>query len=160
MDIEHLLSLLKKVRGCSFASMNYKTEPSPGIVKTVLGAKIILFSNSKGSGYEKMVKRRLKEMGRNPDNFVLGDLPWGVPVPDTPLLEHKGQTYLRCVILDEGEASYTINGIAVSGYKPGLPPGSLTRPKTTNQGLKGNEVQARTFKLPSILEMTLFNETV
>jgi hypothetical protein len=73
---------LQKFHGCTYASIDAETTISPGVTKIETGKRIILF---KSPHYADMVKRRLIEAGKNPDNFVIGEMPWGQRVPNSPL---------------------------------------------------------------------------
>lgn len=157
MDRSVLENLLAEVEGCTFASIDTETEPSSGILKVTKGQRIILFTNKKSSGYDNMVKRRLMEAGKNPDNFVLGELPWGMRVPNSPLIEHKGKTYLQCIHLTDGESKYALKstGVEVDPELLGL------RQRRTNQGLAaGDEVIVSCYNLDNIERITLMGETL
>jgi hypothetical protein len=155
MDRFYLENLLDKVNGCTFANLDAETEPSKGIRKVTTGTRVILFTNKKSSGYENMVKRRLVEAGKNPDNFVLSDLPWGERVPNTPLIENKGKTYLQCILLSEGQSKYFIGEREVGGQGLGL------RGRWPNQGLAPDDaVKVACFNLDNIQKITLMGETI
>lgn len=150
-----LENLLDKINGCTFANIDAVTEPSNGIRKETTGIRVILFTNKKSSGYENMVKRRLAEAGKNPDNFSSGDLAWGEQVPNSPLIEHKGKVYLKCVLLAEGQSKYFIGDREISGNGLGL------RGRWPNQGLPPSDtVNVATFNLKSIKKITLMGETL
>jgi hypothetical protein len=150
-----LENLLDKINGCTFANIDATTEPSNGIRKETTGIRVILFTNKKSSGYENMVKRRLIEAGKNPDNFVSGDLPWGEQVPNSPLVEHKGKVYLKCVLLSEGQPRYFIGNREVSGNGLGL------RGSWPNQGLPPSDaVKVACYNLEHIKKITLMGETL
>lgn len=48
--------------------------------------------------YEKLVKMRRAWVGKNPDDWVMGDRPWGAPLAGTPFIEHHGKLYLPVII--------------------------------------------------------------
>lgn len=155
MDRFTLENLLDKISGCTFANLDAETEPSKGIRKVTTGVRVILYTNKKSSGYENMVKRRLAEAGKNPDDFRSGDLPWGTQVPDSPLIEHKGKVYLKCIVLSPGQSRYYIGTREVGGTGLGL------RGHMPDQGLPpGDEVIVCAYKLESILKITLMGETL
>lgn len=152
MERAELEDLLSQVRGCTFASIDSETEPSPGILKVTSQTRVLLFTNKNISGYDAMIKRRLVEAGKNPDNFVIGDLPWGERVKNSPLIEHKGKTYLQCVELAEGQKHYYLkaNGKEVDEADLNL------RSRRTNQGLApADEVIVRTYNLDNITRISL-----
>lgn len=150
-----LENLLDKINGCTFANIDATTEPSSGIIKKTTGIRVILFTNKKTSGYENMVKRRLEEAGKDPDSFRSGDLPWGEQVPNSPLVEHKGKVYLKCILLSEGQSKYFIGTREVGGQGLGL------RGRFPNQGLPpGDEVKVACYNLENIEKITLMGETL
>jgi hypothetical protein len=110
MDRAVLENLLAGIDCAAFATIDATTKPDPTVTKITTGRRVILFTNKFGSGYEATVRRRLIEAGKNPNNFELRDLKWGTRVPDTPLIEHKGKTYLQCVELTEGASKYYFLG--------------------------------------------------
>lgn len=107
-----LLSDEKAVNGCTFASFDALTEPEMtktiggnrsnpnphfGKVRKVLNSQLgMLFSNKTGSAYERMVNRRKEKEGQAPD-FVVGKRSWGQRVPNTSVVEHKGNFYLSVI---------------------------------------------------------------
>lgn len=158
MELFPLQNLLDKVSGCTFATLDTVTEPSPGIRKETKGERIILFTNKHSSGYENMVRRRLEEAGKNPDSFVLGDLPWGVRLPNSPLIKNEatGRYYLQCIRLAEGQSRYFIGDREVSE-----PSGLMLRKRRTNQGLpSGEEVEVSCYRLDRIERIALMGETL
>jgi hypothetical protein len=157
MERAVLETLLANVDGCTFATLDAETFPVPGFRKVVTGKRIILFTNKKVSGYENMVKRRLIEAGKNPADFVLGDLSWGHRIPSTPLIEHKGKVYLQCIELSEGEERFftTVSGIEVNKADIGL------RERRTGQGLaKDDEILVSCYDLKHITRIALAGETI
>jgi hypothetical protein len=154
MVLDEVFELLKAISGCTFASLDSRTEPKPGIICITTGERVMLFTNKKSSGYENMVRRRLMEAGKNPDNFVLSDLPWGIRVDDSPIIEHAGRYYLQTVVMEHGESKYYIGATEIDPAAVGI------RPRRTNQGLSlGNEVIVKTFKIESITRITLLGHT-
>jgi hypothetical protein len=157
MERSVLEDLLDRIDGCTFATLDAETYPTPGIRKVMTGKRVILFTNKKVSGYENMVKRRLVEAGRDPSNFVLTDLPWGTRVPNSPLIEHKGKTYLQCIVLSEGDARFfiTTTGDEVNEDDLNL------RKRNTNQGLAANdEVLVCAYNLENITRIALAGENL
>lgn len=154
MELFPLQNLLDKIEGCTFATLDTVTVPSPGITKRTTGERVILFTNKLSSGYENMVKRRLLEAGKNPDNFVLGDLPWGTRLPNSPLIENKGKYYLQCIRLVDGQSRYFIGKREVEN-----PRGLMLRSRRTNQGLsKDDEVEVCCYRLDHIERIVLMGD--
>ncbi len=153
MDIDQVREVLSRVPGCTFASLDAETMPSPGLKCIETGASVILFSNMNSNGYENMVKRRLEKLGKTAENFVLGDLPWGERVENTPLIFHKDRYYLQTVILRPGEKEYLVGVHRVDPFEFGI------TVRRTNQGLpKGQEVLVATYRIENITRLTLLGE--
>lgn len=156
MELFPLQNLLDKIQGCTFATLDTETEPSKGIKKINKGERVILFTNKRTSGYDNRVRRRLIEAGKNPANFVLGDLPWGRRLPNSPLIENKGKYYLQCIRLADGVSTYYIGDREISE-----PAGLMLRKRWTNQGLPESEqVEVCAYKLESIQRIALMDEVL
>jgi hypothetical protein len=154
MDYNTFKVILDRINGCTFATIDSTTEVSTGVWKITKGTRVILFTNKKVSGYEQMVRRRLLEAGRDPNNFVLGDLPFGERVSNTPLIFYRGVYYLQTIVLEPGQFTGRIGNREVS--LEGLLPN-----RRTNQGLsKEDEVRVATFKLSSIDRIALMGEVL
>jgi hypothetical protein len=154
MEYEALKLILDRVQGCTFATIDSTVEVSTGVKKITKGTRVILFTNKRVSGYEQMVRRRLLEAGQNPDNFVLGDLPFGERVPDTPLIFYRGVYYLQTIILEPGQSTGRIGNreVSLEGILP---------PRRTNQPLlPENQVHVATYKLSSIDRIALMGEVL
>jgi hypothetical protein len=160
MELEAIQHLIDKIDGCTFATLDAVTKPSAGVKKVTTGERVMLFTNKHGSGYEKMVHRRLRECGLNPKTFTVEDLLWGSRVPNTPLIEHHGKYYLQVVVLQQGETDTFIGNRLVP--KEGTP--WLLRDRSNegaNQGLpRDKRVIVRAYALKSITSITLMKETV
>lgn len=154
MEIVEVINLLATIQGCTFAALDAETRPVPGVKKITTGERVLLFTNKNCSGYENMVKRRLREAGKNPDNFVLSDLPWGERVKGTPLIEHNGKYYLQCICLDPGQSEYFIANRKVDPEYLNLPK------KRPNQGLGDNSVYVHTYALESITRLSVKGEII
>jgi hypothetical protein len=150
IELAEITALVEEIRGCTFASLDAETAPSPGVTKIVTGESVLLF-NCGYSGYEAMVKRRLLAIGKEPGNFSLGDLPWGTRLGSSPLIEHKGRYYLQAVKLRDGDARCFIGSNEIDC--------ALLPKKRTNQGLI-DEVQVRAYSLDSITRLTLLKTTL
>ena len=151
MELALIQNILLKIEGCTFATIDSTTEPSKGLTKITTGERVILFTNKNSSGYENMVKRRLVEAGKNPDNFVLGDPAWGERIPNSPLIKYKDNYYLQCIELARGQSKYFIGSREVS--PEGL---MLKEHHSASQGLaKSDEVVVKQYKLSSINRIAL-----
>jgi hypothetical protein len=154
MDLATLMTLLEQIKGCTFATIDSVTEPTKGIRCETSGTRVILFTNKTGSGYERMVRRRLKEAGKNPDDFVLSHLPWGERVPETPLIAHRGEIYLQTIVLTEGTSRCFLRDTEVNCSD------FLPRRNRPNQGLGADSVLVRTYNLNSIIRIALMGEVL
>jgi hypothetical protein len=151
--------LLSQIRGCSFASIDATTEPSPGIVIKTTGLLVLLFTTGY-SGYEKMVKKRLAEVGKDPDSFTAGELPWGErPFDNLSIIYHRDRFYLQTIPIRRGKSTAWIGAVEVDydtiksrlrldGHDPsqGLPPDKT--------------VIVRTFRLDAIDALRLMGEEI
>jgi hypothetical protein len=123
------------------------------VVKVQRGAQAMSFSNTNGSAYAAMVRRRLAEEGKDPDSFELGPRAWGERIAGTPFVEHKGNHYLEVIFLSAGETEYRLDGVTVPESEiEGLPP----KPESNGQGGLDRKVVIRTFKLENITELRAY----
>lgn len=134
MDKAVLENVLAGIEGGAFAILGATTKPAPAVTKVTTGKRVILFTNQGGSDYERIVRRRLVEAGKNPNNFSVSDRRWGTPVQGTPFIEHKGKTYLQCIDLTEGQSKYFFLGQEADPANLGL-----RERLRTNQGLSPEE---------------------
>lgn len=153
MDILEVVDVLSRINGCTFASVDSVTMPDKVVRKVTTAARVILFTNQKTSGYDNMVRRRLEQAGKNPDDFSLSDLPWGERVPGTPLIQHKGEYYLQCILLHEGVSEYYLG----TGTIPVDPRYLALKERRSNQGLVP-PVIVNTYKLDSITAIRVLGE--
>jgi hypothetical protein len=155
MKLEEIADLLDQIKGATFASLDSETMPKKGVRCVTVGVSVMLFTNKTGSAYDRMVRRRLVAAGKNPDDFVLSDLPWGTRVPESPLIEHNGNYYLQCVVLRPGDSEFFVGRHRVDPLAFGI------RPQRTNQGLEeGKEVIVNTIALHSITRLTIMGTRV
>jgi hypothetical protein len=155
MLIEKVEALLSSINGCTFASLDTETSPAAGIRKITTNERVILFTNKNSSGYEAKVKRHLEKAGKNPEDFVLGDLPWGTRRPGTPLIFHCGFWYLQTIILEEGESVYLMGNRLIPPERVS----AFVRHERTSQGLpEGEEVKVRTYALENIKGLRVLGE--
>jgi hypothetical protein len=153
MDYAVLQTLVSEIHGCTFATMDTETKRE-GVRCIREGERVILFNNKQSSGYENMVRRRLADAGKNADNFVLGDLPWGERIEGTPFIQHKGEIYLQTVQIAPGASKYFIGSSEVDERLLGF------RERNPNQGLGLNSVIVSTYNIKNITRITLMGETL
>ena len=128
-----------------------KKNPQQGrITKETVGSTVMCFSNTNGSAYDAMVKRRLAAEGKDPDTFQLGERAWGTRVAGTPFVEHKGAYYLEVIFMKAGESQYMQDGYPIAAELiEGLP----EKREDNGQGGLDNKVIIRTYALDSIVAM-------
>jgi len=123
-----------------------KKNPMKGRVtkRTVYSAMV--YSNKNSNGYENAVRRNLANEGIDPMSFSVGARTWGERVVGYPIIKHKDQYYLECILLNNNpESEYLLDGKPIA--------------KEDIEGLKpkredSNNVPIRAFKLSSILRLT------
>jgi hypothetical protein len=126
-----------------------KKNPMQGrVTKLMAGAQVMCFSNTNGSAYDAMVRRRLEQEGKDPASFELGPRAWGERVPNTSFVEHKSAHYLEAIFLRAGRVEYLLDGQPIS--KADIE--GLDEPVMNPEGQGGlsNKVIIRTFSLESI----------
>lgn len=157
MKLSDILPLLSAIKGCTFASLDAVTM-SRGIRREVMRENVILFARSdpEKSGYSDMVRRRLLDMGADPDSFVLQPLPWGEKDDHLPLIRHRENVYLQTILNAPGEVSYFIGDKKIAAKDvPWL------EPKAPHQGLpSGRQVIVQTYNLENITVLRLLGEEI
>lgn len=166
MDLLRLLPLLREIKGVTFASLDAYTKPAPGIRKETTGERVLLY-NSRVSGYERLVRRRLSSLGLDPNSFNVGDLPWGLRLPDEPgcVIVHKGVYYLQTILLGAGNERYfDLVGKPVSSYFAAALAGRSrdTDDRVGNsQGLPADRaVRVHTYSVSSITGIRLLGQNI
>lgn len=158
MELHQVQELLSSINGCTFASLDAETVPSAGFRKVIENERVILFTNKTGSGYENMVRRRLKSIGRNPNSFVLGDLPFGERVPETPLIEYKGLYYLQTIQLVPGKVRTFLGSEELTMEEVEF---MFKRRPSASQGLpSSDQVVVHTYRLENLTAIRLLGEEV
>lgn len=123
-----------------------KKNPLQGrVTKATTGATVMCFANGKSNAYENMVKRRLKQEGKDPSSFELKPRAWGDRIKGTTFVTHKGQMYLEVIFMNPGKSEYFIDGKPAAEVIEGLP-----EQTSGGQGGLDNNVIIRTFALDSI----------
>lgn len=155
MKLSDIQSLLSAIQGCTFAALDAETMPKPGLRCVTTGERVILFTNKNSSGYDNMVRRRLEQVGKDPDLFRLGDLPWGERVPETPMITHNGKHFIQCIVLTPGEKEYFLGKFKVDPLAFGI------RKQRPQQGLpKDMAVIVHTYDIENITRLSLLGETI
>lgn len=156
MDLNTANKALDGLAGGTFVGMDTLTEvklkggrknPMQGrVTKRMTGAQVMCFSNTNGSAYEAMVKRRLVAEGKDPASFELSPRAWGERVPNTSFVEHKGAHYLEVIFLRAGKTTFFLDGGEISREEiEGLDEGAAGE-----QGGLLNKVVIRTFALENV----------
>lgn len=163
MKHTQLVAALANVSGASFVGIDTLTEvklkggkgnPQQGrVTKRMVGASVMVFSNTKTNGYAAMIARRLSAEGKDPASFVLGERAWGTRIPNMPIVEHEKdgvvKYYLEVIFLKAGKVEYRIDGTPCSESDIiGLP-----EKQEGEQGGLDNKVFIRTFAADSITEI-------
>jgi len=86
-----------------------------------------------------------------PEDYKVQERKWGMRVPNTPFVIHRGQLYLECLITGVSQTEYKLDGVIVS--KDMIAP--YLRPKTadTSEERLGVEVIWRDYRLDSIVQV-------
>lgn len=155
MLLHQLQRVLSGFRGCTFASLDAETKEG-GLIRRVTNERVMLFTNSRSSGYENLVKRRLQAEGKNPDLFVSGDLAWGERLADSPIIAHRGFYYLQTILMSKGEEKYFMP----TGNE--VPPhlvSAFVGKRSSNQGLSDEKaVIVHCYALENIKAIRLLGE--
>jgi hypothetical protein len=160
MKLETAKAAFDTLAGGTFVGMDTETvvaltggkkNPQQGrVTKVMTGATVMCFSNTNGSAYDAMVKRRLAAEGKDPASFELGPRAWGERIAGTPFVQHKGAHYLEVIFMRAGEVQYMLDGKPVDEAAiEGLP----QKRDSTGQGGLENQVAIRTFGLDSIIAL-------
>lgn len=158
-QINRIISLIPK--GCTRARIDTVSvasltgglkNPMQGRVhKSVHGQSVLIFTNEGGSDYERFVRERLSKEGKDPSSFVAGERAWGKHLPSSPVVEHKGKFYLDCIILDEGDTRYFLEGKEI----PEKDVIGLREQSSIKQVDLDNKVRLRCYSLDSIKAIEL-----
>jgi len=165
MNFAILEELMKEVNGATFVSIDTITSVTlPGgkknefngrVTKLVEGSSVMVFQNKNSNAYENMVNRRLEKEGVSVATFKVGPRAWGTRIQDTPFVEHNGQMYLEVIFLHAGEASYLLDGQKTTDPRC-IPPSKETgEGNGFEQGGLNNKVIIRTYKVDSIVGITI-----
>jgi hypothetical protein len=161
-----ILERLTELKGGTFAGITTQTQPKmrktnnpyvkDGVVKITEATVII------GFYYKNSVNNRLEAQGFEP-NFEPEPRKWGKRIKGSPLVEHKGNYYLECLILPDKTNSVYYN--AKTGEE--IPYENIeqflyksSKPKTQNMLQDGTEVVLRDYKIENIREIRVGGETI
>lgn len=146
--VTSLVSALKLIQGASFGAIDAETNPKPGITKVTKNQQVLLLGSA--VEYEAIIKRRLAEAGRNPDDFVVSELPWGQHVEGSPLVTHNGRLYVQCIILQPGGIEYIRK--TPFGDRPVNPKEYGIKER---QGVAGTDLVVSTYNLDNVTRFAI-----
>lgn len=126
MTHDEILDVLQTIKIVDTFSMDSETTPSPGLRKVMTDQRVLIASNINYSSYEMEVRRRLISEGQDPDGFVVGPLPWGERIGNSPLLSIGENLYLQVVVVSDGKVRAFIAGQEID---PSTMPDSFLRDK-------------------------------
>lgn len=164
---ETLKEQVEAVRGTTFAGLNTFTQvklkggkknPMQNrVTKRTERANVMLFSNTKDSGYVSMVKKRMIAEGKDPDTFEPKPRRWGTRIGNSPFIEHNDKKYLECFFISPGKSTYYLDDEEID--KEDIE-GLDIKPKETeaqkeSQGGIEDKVVIRTFDVNSIESITI-----
>lgn len=153
----NILDVLSSLQGTMFMGIDFETtatltggksNPFQGrVTKRVTNASVMAFANKYVNGYEAMVKRRLKDEGKDADNFVLGPRAWGTRVDGLPLVTHNDSVYLDVIFSHSGDTEYLVDGVVTD---PATITGLKASEVSGEQGGLDNKVVIRTINLENV----------
>ena len=157
MELPVLITLVEKIHGATFATLDALTSPKTGLMCRITGERVILFRTNGASGYENMVKKHLEAAGKNPDSFRVGSLPWGERMGDLPIITHNDRYYLQTIQLAPGTVEHFLkaSGKAVDPSEFGI------RERKPQANLPPSaQVLVNTYNIDNIERITLMGETL
>lgn len=162
---------IDKIKGTTFCGLTTltavklrggkKNSMQGRVTKKTEDANVILFSNTKDSGYVSLVRKRMIAEGKDPDTFEPKPRAWGTRMGNSPFIEHNGKHYLECFFLSPGKTTYYLDGKEIDkDLIEGL---DSDKPKTEayeeSQGGIENKVVIRTFAIESIERLKMKGST-
>lgn len=170
MDYATAKTAFGDIAGTTFVGMDTETVvPLPGgrknpyqnrLTKRVTGSSVMAFSNANVNAYQNMVKRRLADEGKDPEDFKLKPRAWGQRIPGGAFVEHKGEYYIEVIFQHAGTVEFFLDGKPVDLTVGPLSTDNwldIPERKVNPNGQGGlseeKRVQIRTFKLDSIIEV-------
>jgi len=170
MKANILHGLIDQLNGATFLGLDIETiptinktrkvggnsrEPNPHyghIRKVVMGMSVMVSTSKSGSPYERMVRRRQAAEGKEVD-FTAEKRAWGTRIGTTPLIEHKGQTYLEIFCQHPGVTTYYLDDTPINEEDII----GLSRPSHNEEAQGGidDQVVIRSVKAESIIGMRI-----
>lgn len=156
--MNNLVEIFNELSGASFIGIDQRTSVTlrggkknimqGRVNKVTTGLNVMVYTNKTSSAYVNMVRKRLNDEDKNPDDYVQQPRRWGERIPNSPFITHKGAFYLEYIVLHSGQVHYELDGEEIDPDKiEGLPP----TPTGGEQGGLENKVIIRTVKVDSIL---------
>jgi hypothetical protein len=157
----NILDILSNMSGSTFLSIDTTTtvplkggkkNPMQGRVQKLNTSLVQVFQNKKINGYDAMVKRRLTQEGKDPNDFELKPRKWGMRVLDMPIVEHMKdgelRHYLEVIFVEAGKSEFFLDGVLIDKEAIiGLEPATI---REDAQGGLENMVVIRSYALSSI----------
>jgi hypothetical protein len=171
-NFDKIKEQIDTVKGTTFGGLTTVTEVKlkggkknlmqGRVTKRTVGSNIMLFSNTKDSGYVSMVKRRMVNEGKDPDTFEVKPRAWGTRVGNSPFIEHKDKKYLECFFISPGKSTYFLDGVEIDKDDiEGLDVKNTdTQAHVESQGGIEDKVVIRTFSLDSIESVTITGKEI
>lgn len=114
MNKERLVELFSRVHGGTFVGIDTKTQPrvtghmAGQITKHVTNMNVMVFQNPQWSN---LINKRPHAMGL--PAYEVGERPWGVRLPNMPIVEYMEDYYLEVIVLSPGKIVYRHNGLPI-----------------------------------------------
>ena len=179
MKTQVIESAIRGIKGCTFFSMRYASEPSlnksqklavslmGGFDEIVPIVKVTDGQFQANYSYENAVNNRGEKEQGQPIDFVSAPLRWGQWVSGqvNKLIEHKGELYFRFYGLKNGkvESEYLVGGKPATSEQLEFIKKSTEKGEEKSQAnavLTENQVIARNVKLNNIIELTINGLTI
>lgn len=157
------------ISGATFVGMDTLTvvklkggrkNPFQGrLAKRMTGANVMVFGDVNSSAYVNMVRRRLAEEGKDPEDYQPQPLTWGQRIPGTAFIEHLGSHYVAVIFLRSGKIEYLLDGQTIDLTVPPLGvenwleiPERSFNPNGQGGLSEDKRVIPRCYKLASVIE--------
>jgi len=164
---EELIALLYGQHNATMASIVSDTEPSikspktsgmgGGRIRKRSYAQIVLGGSYENAVNKAIVKEGIENGKREVEYFEPLPRKWGVRIDGTPLVEHKGKTYVEARVLKVLKTEYFFDGNPVD--KTDIDRFLLPHKEGVRQGLD-NPIIWRDYNVDSIVNLTLNGETI
>ncbi len=162
MKIQDLVKIIERVKGCTFAEIEYISEVklNKGEITEIGGnvQKHVIGNVQLNYTYENAVNNRLEKQGGKRD-FVAEKLPWGEWLSFNKIIAHKGEMYLRCYTHKGGKmnVTYIVDGVKASAEQTAKIKDILSKKtkaisKTqAEKGLTENQVEPKNIKFSNLI---------